>query len=149
MFFSLSGNRQFYQNRNHMPQNNRFQAGAPPSGPPMAAGNYHHRNMYNQQPNTNANAVNATNGTYVDGGNAHITSDAASPNAAIELYNATNANDDLQQQTTASQPQTPAQTYNSTAQYPAAPSPGLYSAGQYMVDAGVQNIIGEFQNSRI
>lgn len=50
----------------------------------------------------------------------------------------------IRKQQTAAQQPAPAQAYNSTA-YPAAPSPNALYSGQYMVDAGVQNIIGMYR----
>ncbi|XP_055312953.1 uncharacterized protein LOC129574671 isoform X6 [Sitodiplosis mosellana] len=124
----------FYQNRN---PNNRYQGG--PAGA-MQTGNYHHRNPYTQQPN--ANGVNPNTGIIVDGGAApHINGDASPNSINVDPYNG-NA-DDLQSQQqpqAAAQQPAPAQAYSSTG-YPAAPSPNALYSGQYMVDAGVQNII--------
>lgn len=79
-------NRQF-QNRNHLQPNARY--GGPPG---IQAGNYHHRNPYTQQANANAANVNPN---IVDGSQAHMNGDAASPNAInVDLY----GNDELQQQ---------------------------------------------------
>ncbi|XP_031625459.1 ATP-dependent RNA helicase dbp2-like isoform X3 [Contarinia nasturtii] len=126
----------FYQNRN---PNNRYQGG--PAGG-IQTGNYHHRNPYSQQPN--ANGVNP-NSVIVDG-SAALNGDA-SPNP-INIVDPYNGNaEDLQSQQppqpAATQQPAPAQAYNSTA-YPAAPSPNALYSGQYMVDAGVQNIIAPY-----
>lgn len=60
----------------------------------------------------------------------------------IHKYDRTNANI-YRSNKQASAPQQPNPTqYNSTG-YPAAPSPNALYSGQYMVDAGVQNIIGK------
>lgn len=136
-----------------MQQNNRFQAGNS-VGNNMQHGNYHHRNPYVQQQNGGVNG--SANGIIVDVSAPQINGDTSPINgiaaatagvAAVELYGATG--DDLAQTPQASQQNAQAQVYsnlNSTNAYPAAPSPnpGLYSAGQYMVDTGVQNMMGKF-----
>lgn len=145
------GNRQFYQNHNFQP-NNRFQSGGGPPGA-MQQANYHHRNPYTQQQNGAVNGS-AGNGIIVEGPPSQISGDTSPINGiaaatagvgAVDLYS-TNGADDLQQGPPAAQQA--AQVYtnlNNTTAYPAAPSPntGIYSTGQYMVDAGVQNMIGE------
>lgn len=122
----------------------------------MQQANYHHRNPYTQQ----NGAVNgsATNGIIVDGPPSQISGETSPINGiaaatagvgAVDLYS-TNGGDDLQQGPPAAQQAAQAQVYtnlNNTTSYPAAPSPntGIYSTGQYMVDTGVQNMIGEYE----
>lgn len=117
----------------------------------MQAANFHHRNPYQQQ-NGVVNGATA-NGIIVDGQPQQISGETSPINGiaaatagvgAVDLYG-TNGSDDLQQG--AQQQPGQAQTYtnlNYTTAYPAAPSPNTgLSSGQYMVDAGVQNIIGK------
>lgn len=138
-----------------MQQNNRFQAGGGPPPGALQTATFHHRNPYPQQ--QNGGALNGANGIMVDGQATHISGETSPINginvaaatagvAAVDLYS-TNGAEDLQQAQSAQPAQAQAYTnLNSTTTYPAAPSPnaGLYSAGQYMVDAGVQNMIGKY-----
>lgn len=120
----FSGNRQFYQNRN--PQTPRFNP------------NYQQRTPQQQQYHQSGGVVGGGAAAPVAEQQA---SGESSPTAGIDCYGAAPGAEEIQ---------STQYTINGSA-YPAAPSPqsGIYSAGpphstQYMVEAGVQNIIGKF-----
>ena len=139
-----------------MQQNNRFHT-APQTA--LNTTNFHPSRSYQQQHSQHPQQQSPQNGGIVIDSQAQINVNGeASPiNAGVSAATVSvaalefGATDELQQSQQQPQQAPSYANMNGQAAYPAAPSPSLYSGGpaaQYMVEAGVQNLIGELDSPR-